>query len=433
MHLIQLAGVTLAPDATFFASAYDIIEQSAADSAPAEGIFMFKTVRGFAFPFFVRREAVTLSLLTLLAIVLFLFVTALSKVYHVQQQALGDRWAGRGAEDLQMGKYSVAADEFRTALRYSHDDFAQQLGLAEALIGMKRIPEAQVYLVNLWEQEPENGIVNRELARIAAGNHENRQALRYYHNAIYATWPSGAENQRRETRWELIKYLLSLDELPQAQSELISLDAEVGDSPSQQLLLGEYFLKVQDDQHALACFRIVLAADPHSERALAGAGAAAFNMADYRQAQRYLRKALTEQPGDKESAARLETAEQVLRLDPFRGDLSDADRNRAAIAAFEVAGARLSACPAAGGSTAPNPVSEPVSATAGPQPQPTLANTWNRMKPQMTLRRLQNSSDLISQEMDLVFAIERQANAKCGPGTPGDAALLLISKLHEGS
>lgn len=394
---------------------------------------MFKAIRGFAFPLYLRREAVTLSLLSLLAIVLFLVVTALSGVYHAQQQALGDRWAGRGAEDLQMGKYAIAADEFRTALRYSHDDFAQQLGLAEALIGMKRIPEAEVYLVNLWEQEPENGIVNRELARIAAGNRDTRQALRYYHNAIYATWPTGAESQRRQTRWELIKYLLNLGERAQAQSELISLDAEVGGDPAQQLLLGQYFLKVQDDQHALSCFRIVLAADPHSEQAMAGAGAAAFDMADYRLAQRYLHRALVEKPGDKDSAARLETTEQVIRLNPYRGGLSDAERARASIAAFQVAGDRLKACPAAGGSTEPKPVTVPLSATSVPQPQPTLTDSWNHMQSQMTLRRLQANPDLVDETMNLAFEIERQANGKCSAGTPSDAALLLISKMHEGS
>jgi tetratricopeptide (TPR) repeat protein len=394
---------------------------------------MFKAARGFAFPIYVRREAVTLTLLTLLAIALFVFVSALSGMYQAQQQALADRWASRGTDDLHAGEYKVAADEFRTALRYSHDDFAQQLGLAEALIGMKRIPEAEVYLVNLWEQEPENGIVNRELARIAAGRGNTRQALRYYHNAIYATWPGDAENERRETRWELIKYLLNLNARALAQSELISLDAEVGGDPQQQLVLGQYFLKVQDDLHALACFRIVLAADPHSEEALAGAGVAAFYMEDYEQAERYLRKALAEKPGDRGSATRLETTEQVLRLDPFRGDLSDADRDRAVIAAFGVAGDRLKACSAAGGSAGPTQVTILQAATAVPQPQPTLADTWNHLKPHMTERQLQKTPDLVNQAMGLVFAIERQANGKCGAGTPSDAAVLLISKLHEGS
>ena len=382
---------------------------------------MFKALRGFAFPIYLRREAVTLALLTGLVIVFFAMVSGLSGIYQAQQSALAQRWAGRGTKDLGLGEYKVAADEFRTALRYSHDDFAQELGLAEALIGMRRTSEAETYLVNLWDQQPENGIVNRELARIAAGRNETRRALRYYHNAIYATWPDSAERARRETRWELIKYLLSLHAKTQAQSELIALNAEVGDDPSQQLLLGEYFLRVEDDPHALAGFRAALAVDPHSQRALAGAGNAAFNMAKYRLAQRYLRRALVESPGDRDSAARLETTQQVLRMDPFRGEISDVDRVSAVMEAFAVAGTRLQSCAAAAGTTG---------ATGAQQ---SLGDAWNHMKPQVMVRTLRGKPDQVNQVMNLVFAIEQQANGKCGAGTPSDAALLLISKMHEGS
>lgn len=382
---------------------------------------MFKALRSVAFPIHVRREAVTLTLLTGVAIVFFLFVTALTGMYEAQQGALATRWSERATQDLNAGNYKAAVDEFRTALRYSHGDFAQQLGLAEALIGMDRVSEAEAYLVNLWEQQPENGIVNRELARIAAGKGETRRALRYYHNAIYATWPDSGEKDRRETRWELIKYLLHLDAKAEAQSELIALNAEVGDDPAQRLLLGEYFLKVQDNPHALACFRMTLAADPRSARALAGAGQAAFEMADYGMAERYLRRALVDAPGDRASAALLETTEQVLHMDPLRGEISDAERVKAVTDAFAVAGARLQSCPAAGGTTG----------TGGAQQS--FADAWNQMKPQVTERRLRGNPDLVNNAMDLVFAIERQANGKCGAGTPSDAALLLISKMHEGS
>ena len=400
---------------------------------------MFKAARDFAFPIYVRREAVTLALLVGIAILLLLMVSGLSSVYHAQQDALSDRWAARGVDELRAGHYRTAADEFRTALRYSHDNFSQQLGLAEALIGMKRIPEAEVYLVTLWEQEPENGVVNRELARIAAGENNTTRALRYYHNAIYATWPPGQENQRLETRWELIKYLLALNARAQAQSELIALDAEVGDNPAEQLLLGQYFLQVGDDPHALASFRKTLAADPRSERALAGAGTAEFDAANYIVARRYLRRALAEHPGNHDAAARLETTEQILRMDPFRSNLSQDQQAKATMTAFAVAGTRLQACPAAAATTAP--AEEPSTANAAPGARqnpaaaapPTLNDAWTRMKPLVTPRALRRNPDRVNEAMDLVFAIERQANGKCGAGTASDAALLLIEKLHEGS
>ena len=83
------------------------------------------------------------------------------------------------------------------------------------------------YLINLWEREPENGHVNLELARIAAQKGETEQALRYYNNAIYATWPGDQEVERRDTRLELIEFLLSINAKAQAQSELIALAANL--------------------------------------------------------------------------------------------------------------------------------------------------------------------------------------------------------------
>ena len=69
-------------------------------------------------------------------------------------------------------------------------------------------------------------------------NGETEQALRYYHNAIYATWPGDQEVERRDTRLELIEFLLGTNAKAQAQSELIALAANLPDDPSQHALVG---------------------------------------------------------------------------------------------------------------------------------------------------------------------------------------------------
>jgi tetratricopeptide (TPR) repeat protein len=373
------------------------------------------------FPFHVQREIVTLALLTGLAAVLLIGVTALSRVFHAQQDSLAQRWSGRGEADLKADKFDAAVNDFRASLRYGEDSFSSQLGLAEALIGLKRTAEASAYLGNLWGTHPENGIVNRELARIAAGNGDMPGALRYYHNAIYAIWPGDAEADRRNTRWELIKYLLSIKALAQAQSELIALSAEIGPDVSQQVNLGQYFLKVQDDTHALAAFRLALNAAPHLHTALAGAGTAAFGLGNYSLAQHYLRVAVAQQAWDRDSASLLDVVDQVMRLDPFRRQISDADRDRAVEGVFTTAGKRLQACSAAAAS--------PVV----PGAQQNLGDAWKQLQPQVTTRILRRDQDTANQALDLSFNIERQAGSKCGSGSASDAAVLLISRLHEGS
>lgn len=374
--------------------------------------------------YYLSREPLILGLLSALAVLAFLAVGGLSRIYHAQQQSLGNRWFTRGVADLKVQHYELAVNEFRTALLYSRDDYSYQLQLAEALIGLKRTNEAYAYLINLWEREPENGLVNLELARIAAHRGETEQALRYYHNAIYAIWPGDQEVERRDVRWELIEYLLGINAKAQAQSELIALAANLGNEPSLHKRAGDFFLQAQDYEHALAEYRTSLKLDRHNPGALAGAGLAAFELGRYDMAERYLQADVSADPSDAQSADRLKTAELVVRMDPFRRQLSVAQRNRIVIEAFAAAGERLKSCTAVGNSSP-----QVSSATS----QPGLADDWAKMKPQITEPGLRRDPDLVEAAMNLVFDIERRTNTVCGSPTGADLALLLISKLHEGN
>jgi tetratricopeptide (TPR) repeat protein len=374
--------------------------------------------------FYLRRESLILALLSALAVASFAAVSGLSRIYHAQQASLGNRWFTRGIADLKGQRYEIAVNEFRTALLYSRDDYDYQLNLAEALIGLKRTEEAYAYLINLWEREPENGLVNLELARIAAHKGETEHALRYYHNAIYAIWPGDQEVERRDVRLELIEYLSGINAKAQAQAQLIALAANLDDDPAMHARVGDLFLRAQDYEHALAEYRLSLKSDRHNAAALAGAGLAAFELGRYDVAQRYLQADVAANPSDAQSAERLRTTELVLRMDPFRRQISVEQRHRIVVEAFAAAGDRLKSCSAVG-------ISPGAGSAAASQPS--LAEQWAKMKLQITQQGLRRDPDLVETAMNLVFDIERQTNAACGSPTGIDMALLLISKLHEGN
>jgi tetratricopeptide (TPR) repeat protein len=373
------------------------------------------------FRLYIKQQPVMLALLALLGVIFFLAVAGLSRTYRAQREALGSRWFSRGVADLNGRRYDSAVTEFRSALLYSRDNYDYQLNLAEALIGLGRTAEAYSYLVNLWERQPENGVVNLELARIAAQRGQTEQAQRYYHNAIYAVWPGDQEGRRRQTRLELIEYLLSINAKAQAQAELIALQENLGEDPAQQKRVGDLFLRAQDYEHALAAYRISLRANRRDEMALEGAGRAAFQLGLYPLAERYLQAAVALNANDAESADRLKTTQLVLRMDPFRRQISADERDRIVAAAFATAGKRLSSC------------ATPKAATASTSSQPSLDDAWAKMKPRITEQQLRRNPDLVEQAMDLVFEIERQTSTSCGTPTGADLALLLISKLHEGN
>jgi len=362
------------------------------------------------------REPIIVLLISGLTVIFFLAVAGLAKVYHHQQESIGDEFYARGAAYLKDGKLQNAVTEFRTALLYARDNLSYQLSLAQTLAAQHRTDEAYAYLLNLWQREPDNGTVNLELARILAAKGETNDAIRYYHNAVYAVWSNAREEQRRAVRLELVAFLLRANLKPQAQSELIALAANLPDDPALHAQVAGLFEQAEDYEHALAEYRQSLRQHREDADAMAGAGRAAFELGRYEQAQRYLQAAVTMNASETDSRALLETVTLTLQMDPFRRQLSSSRRNRIVIDAFQTAGLRLQAC---GGS-------------AGPRPDD-LESRWTQMKPKINIRGLHKDPDLTDAAMDLAFLIEQRSSEKCGAPTGKDLALLLISRLREGS
>ena len=369
-----------------------------------------------------RRRPVMFAWLSVLLVIVFIFVTGLSQAYYAQRQALGSRWFSRGVADLKVKNFAAAVVEFRTALLYSRDDYNYQLSLAEALIGLRHTGEASAYLLNLWDREPEDGLVNLELARIAAQQGDTKQAVRHYHDAVYAAWPRDQDAQRRDARFELIQLFLRINARAQAQAELIGLAENVGDDATQQQRIGELFLRAQDFEHALVAYRVALRNDPQNATALAGAGHAAFELHRYAEAQGYLQPAVAKNPQDSQSAELLQTTDMVLRMDPFRRGITSGERSRTVLEAYSIAGQRLKTCAIPSG---PVPGGAPAATS--------LSDEWTALKPKVTEQRLRGNPELVDSATDLAFRIERQASVFCGTPAGADLALLLIAKLHEGS
>ena len=368
-----------------------------------------------------RRQPVVLAVLAVLAVIFFLAVTGLSRAYQAQREALGNRWFSRGMADLNAQRFDGAVMEFRSALLYSRDNYSYQLNLAEALIGLKRTSEASTYLVNLWDRQPEDGLVNLSLARIAVQRGQTDQALRYYHNAIYSAWPSDQEVKRRDARLELIEFMLAANAKAQAQSELIALEENVGEDPSVQQRVGDLFLRVPDYEHALAAHQLSMKGEGDNRGALAGAGWAAFQLGRYPLAERYLQAVLKADASDVLSAQRLKITEMVLRMDPFQRKISVAQRDKIVVEDFLTAGERLKSCGVARGVSLPS------------ASQSSLSENWARLNPTISQGDLRRDPDLVESAMNLVFEIEHQTSSTCGTPSGADLALLLIARLHEGN
>jgi tetratricopeptide (TPR) repeat protein len=397
-----------------------------------------------------------------------------TRFYQSKQRQLGQMWFGRGQASLAAGDARAAIQDFRNALYYSHDDPAYRLRLAEALAAANHLPEAQSYLLTLWQDEPSNSTVNLQLARLAAREGETQAALRYYHGAIYGLWPQGgASAPRQETRLELIHYLLGLRDATRADAELIALTPELPPKVGAHTEVGWLFLAAGDPDRALQEFEHALHLNPKVTSALRGAGEAAFQLAQYRNAYRYLEQALRIGPHDPQAAGLLATTRLILEWNPYAKGISLRVRALRIVQALGQARRRLEECAAAkdidlnGGPgpalPAPAHAATPNSANASKNPASSLVarilgkirpegsavsseqapilvspvkmrqlyQQVERVRPGVRLGKVERDPQLADFIMGLVTQIEMVTAQQCGAPKGADLALLLLASQAE--
>jgi len=367
------------------------------------------------------RESVLLLCVPVLA-ALFAITSTAAKIYHSQQRALAQEWYLRGEADLKSGRAPEAIEDFGRALAFSRDNRLYRLRLAQALQAANQPEEAGPYLLNLWQHEPGNGTVNLELARWAVRRGEASAAIRYFHNAIYGVWEKNPEDQRRQVRLELCEYLLSRGERQAAQAVLIELAANLPKDASLYTHVGTLFLKAEDCSQALGTFRQAFNLDPSQQTALTGAGEASFRMANYRDARRYLERAVRLNPQDTAAVQRLEMTNLILSLDPLERGLSAQTRARRVVLAYQQAVGRLRACAQKRGE-----------ALEGQQAVTDLQTAYAHVMqigPKVRETVLRRNPDLLMEAQELVFEVEELTARDCGYPAGVDLALLLIARKH---
>lgn len=418
-----------------------------------------------------------LFVLVLLIAAIFCTLTVFAaRFYQAKQLQLGRMYFGRGQAALTSGQPDAAIQDFRDALYYSHDDPSYRLRLAEALVAADRIPEAQSYLLTLWQDQPSNSTVNLQLARLAAKQGSTQAALRYYHGAIYGLWADGdAAARRLQTRLELIHYLLGLHDATQADAELIALTPELPRSAAAHAQVGNLFLQTGDRDRALEEFEQALRLDPHDASAALGAGEAAFQSGQYRAAERYLDRAVRLSTRSPQAQDLLATTRLILALDPYQRGLSLRQRARRIAQSFGYAQRRLLQCaadrgislqaelapstqasssspvPPAGSPSAPAPkapgglmakILGKVEGSSTPPAPPApaaqdavqmqqLAQEMSQKQREVRAYKLERDPQLADSILQLVSQAEDVTAQQCGNPKGADLALLLLSRQGE--
>jgi hypothetical protein len=365
------------------------------------------------------RDAVSLLTLFLITVILFTLTWLLHQSFTDHESLLGRRWKERGVAALHAGHPGAAIESLRSALAYvpSRDT---EIDLATALAEAGRTQEAFAYFNTLRESAPGDGMINLQLARLAARQGNAPLAILRYQSALDGTWQENGYERHRAVRLEMAKYLISRKQFDKARAQLLiaASNAPTDDLPAQMEIAG-MLEQAQDLPDALHLYQS--AADRRSPplQALSGTGRVAFHLGMYRVASEYLGRELAGSraaslPDVATAADRkmLDTANRALLLYPD-SDLPARVRAQRILADRALARARLSACAA--------------SPSASPQLAPLVAR-WSQLPRQISMYQLEQQPDLNQTVLQLVYDTEKLTAQVCGAPAGDDAVLLRIAQ-----
>jgi tetratricopeptide (TPR) repeat protein len=280
----------------------------------------------------IHREILQIGVLILIAVVGFFITRAVAADNRDVSFRDAEAWYEHGQQLMSVGRVEEAIASLRRASVRNRSERKYVLALASAFEHSGDTEAARAALLTLREASPEDSEVNLTLARLAAQRLDVTEALRFYHNSLYAPWPRESARDRREVRFELIEFLLRHDQGGRALSELLAMSADLPNDAGVNVRVAQLFARAGDARQALEHYERALRLAPNDREALAGAGTSAFAFGDYIRARTYLRRIPDD--GDDVAPTR-QIVEVVLSGDPphshvesGRSNDADASLNR---------------------------------------------------------------------------------------------------------
>jgi tetratricopeptide (TPR) repeat protein len=174
----------------------------------------------------VHNEIARLVFLVLLAIAAFFLTRAIAASNRGLTMRNAAEWYRRGEAYVRAGDIDRAIDAYRRATVRNRDNHAYQLALARALVLHHDYDAARALLLRIRESEPDSPQINLDLARVAVAREDVTEAVRFYHDALYAPWSPDDAEARRAVRLELIRFLMSHGQSARAWAEMLAAQAD---------------------------------------------------------------------------------------------------------------------------------------------------------------------------------------------------------------
>ena len=301
-----------------------------------------------------------------------------------------------------------AIEQLRDALSISHQNGEYRLALGLALVKAQHFSEAEIYLQQILRADPDNGRANLGMARVAAAENRIQDAVKYYHRAIYGSWPHSAEDERTQARFELVEFLVRRGDRKQAVSELSILAEQGPKTPAVKKRVARMLLDLGAARQAAGTFRELTHLDGRDPEASAGLGDAEYALGDCALAQEAYRQALKWDPSNAGASRQRQVCDTILSFDPALPRLSAQERYRRSTLVLDATIAAVERCLRTPAKVVP------------PELQPLLdrARTALKVRPRHTVL-----SDITQTNLSLARDLWAQRVRLCNPSEVLDEAL----------
>lgn len=296
-----------------------------------------------------------------------------------------------------------------------------RLLLAEALAQANHPEQARGYFLGLLDEQPADGFLNLQLARLARQKNDTQAAIDYYRAAGVGNWSGDSISQRFHVQLELAEYLTGLGQLPSAQAELLIAAADAPADATVETALGEAFERANDPMDALHLYQKAIKLDPRAPSALYKAGRVSYQMGDYETAARLL--SLAHRTDVKTNLSDQDLKELERLLDDSRriqelalsSDLPSRDRIEHILRAMPIARARFESC------------SQRFNGGQLPNGLQALESGWSIADKVGAQRSLVDDNTQQDNLVRLIFQTERVTAPLCGAPSGDDALLLQLA------
>jgi tetratricopeptide (TPR) repeat protein len=279
-------------------------------------------------PFYSRQFLRTISLVALAMGGLFAADTFLAKTEEAESRIEAARLFALGQSLLDKGRNAAAVDYFKDALEIERGNREYQQILAQAQLAAGQTADAEATLNDLLLGDSTDGPANLTMGRVLVKEGRIREAISYFHRAVYGQWKDDAQNNRLKVRLELIDLLAAQSSKDELLAELLAVQDQMPGDVVARLRAGRLFLAAGSPARAADVFRGVLRDQPMSADAYAGLGDSDFARGDYRAAQKDFSSAVKLNPGDQAAGKSLDLSNRVLALDPAERGINVAERFR---------------------------------------------------------------------------------------------------------